>query len=65
MVPDSLAIASFAWGLGHLIAGGTPSGLAEWNNRELSLKRSFRLAITANRRTSGKNGLGTSKNVAM
>jgi AAA domain len=46
MVPDSLAIASFAWGLGHLIAGGTPSGLAEWNNRELSLKARFSDLLT-------------------
>jgi hypothetical protein len=41
MVPDSLAIGSFAWGLGHLVAGGTPVGLAEWDEREQTLKARF------------------------
>lgn len=41
MVPDSLAIGSFAWGLGHLAAGGTPAGLAEWNDGEQGLKAHF------------------------
>jgi hypothetical protein len=46
MVPDSLAIGSFAWGLGHLVAGGTLSGLAEWDDRELTLKLRFSDLLT-------------------
>ena len=41
LVPDSLAIASFAWGLGHMMAGGAASGLAEWNGCERNLKDRF------------------------
>jgi hypothetical protein len=38
MVPDSLAIASFAWGVGHMLGGGTPAGLSAWEDQEQDLK---------------------------
>lgn len=38
MVPDSLAIASFAWGLGHMLQGGGADGLADWDLQERDLK---------------------------
>ncbi len=38
LVPDTLAIASFAWGLGHMLGGGDPAGLSGWPSREMDLK---------------------------
>jgi hypothetical protein len=38
LVPDTLAIASFAWALGHLVSGGAISGLAAWEDQEQDLK---------------------------
>ncbi len=38
MVPDSLAVASFAWGLGHMLSGGAPSGLSGWQEQEKDIK---------------------------
>lgn len=46
MVPDSLAIGSFAWGVGHLAAGGAAAGLAEWNDQEVILKTRFAGLLT-------------------
>ena len=46
MVPDSIAIASFAWGVGHMLGGGTPAGLAEWDEREQALKARFSDLLT-------------------
>ena len=46
LVPDTLAIASFAWGLGHVMAGGAPSALAEWDDHEQSLKERFGSILT-------------------
>ncbi len=46
MVPDSLAIGSFAWGLGHLVSGDTPLSLAEWDNQEQGLKARFSDLLT-------------------
>jgi len=45
-VPDTLAIASFVWGLGHVIAGGAASALAEWDDHEQSLKERFGSILT-------------------
>ena len=42
LVPDTLAIASFAWGLGHVVGGGSAAELAEWEYREQDLKLRFR-----------------------
>jgi len=41
LVPDTLAIASFAWGLGHIVSGGAASDLAAWNDHEQDLKERF------------------------
>ncbi len=41
LVPDTLAIASFAWGLGSLIAGGKRVDLGEWESREDALVEEF------------------------
>lgn len=41
MAPDSLAIASFAWGVGHLLGGGAPADLAGWEQQEQTLKARF------------------------
>src|SRR3954453_3026464 len=41
LVPDTLAVASFAWGLGHMMSGGRASELAEWDNHEQDLKERF------------------------
>ena len=38
LVPDTLAIASFAWGLGHMLGGGDPAELSGWPSREVDLK---------------------------
>jgi hypothetical protein len=38
LVPDSLAIASFAWSLGHLLSGGAPAGLSAWQEQEQDIK---------------------------
>ncbi|MBV8092310.1 MAG: ATP-binding protein [Acetobacteraceae bacterium] len=46
MVPDSLAIASFAWGLGHMLAGGSPDGLSGWVERERDIKARFSDLLT-------------------
>ena len=34
MVPDTLAVASFAWGIGHMLSGGAPAGLSAWHEQE-------------------------------
>lgn len=41
LIPDTLAIASFAWGLGHMLAGSPPAGLAAWNVHEQDLRARF------------------------
>ncbi len=41
LVPDTLSIASFAWGLGHMLGGGTAAALAEWDKEEGLLKARF------------------------
>ena len=41
LVPDTLAIASFAWGLGHMLSGGAASELAAWGDHEQDLKERF------------------------
>ena len=46
LVPDTLAIASFAWGLGHMLSGGAASGLAEWDDHEQNLKERFGSILT-------------------
>ena len=46
LVPDTLAIASFAWGMGHVLAGGAASTLAEWEDHEQSLKERFSSILT-------------------
>jgi len=38
LVPDTLALASFAWGLGHMLAGGSSNELATWDGHERDLK---------------------------
>ena len=38
LVPDSVAIASFAWGVGHLVSGGSPADLAAWDDQEGDLR---------------------------
>ena len=40
-VPDSLAIASFAWGLGQVLRDGAGAGLAGWSEAEGGLKQRF------------------------
>ncbi len=40
-VPDSLAIASFAWGLGQVLRDGPAAGLAGWSEAEGGLKQRF------------------------
>ncbi len=46
IVPDSFAVASFAWGLGHLLGGGAPAGLAGWDEREQDIKAHFSDLLT-------------------
>lgn len=46
MVPDTLAIASFAWGVGHILSGGSPSGLAEWDREAEDLQSRFADLLT-------------------
>ncbi len=46
LVPDTLAIASFAWGLGHMMSGGAASELARWNDHEQDLKERFGSILT-------------------
>ena len=41
LVPDTLAIASFAWGLGHMTSGGAASELAGWDDHEQDLNERF------------------------
>nr|WP_294552516.1 AAA domain-containing protein [uncultured Rhodopila sp.] len=38
LVPDTIAVASFAWGLGHLLSGGSPADMAAWDDQEGDLK---------------------------
>ena len=38
LVPDTLAIASFAWGAGHILNGGDVAELARWAEQEQDLK---------------------------
>ncbi|WP_342629718.1 AAA domain-containing protein [Nguyenibacter vanlangensis] len=46
MVPDTLAIASFAWGVGHILGGGGPTGLAEWDREAEDLRSRFADLLT-------------------
>ncbi len=46
LVPDTLAVASFAWGLGHMLSGGTASALADWDSFEQDLKERFGSILT-------------------
>ena len=46
LVPDTLAIASFSWGLGHLMGGGSTTTLADWDRQELALKDKFGNLLT-------------------
>ncbi|CUW48815.1 Viral (Superfamily 1) RNA helicase [Novacetimonas hansenii] len=46
MVPDTLAIASFAWGVGHILDGGSPAGLAEWDGQSEALQSRFADLLT-------------------
>ena len=52
MVPDSLAVASFAWGLGHMLGGGAPAGLSAWQEQEQDIKAHISDLLTP----LGKNG---------
>ncbi len=52
LVPDTLAIASFSWGLGHLMGGGSTTALADWDTQELVLKDKFANLLTP----TGPNG---------
>lgn len=53
LVPDTLAIASFAWALGHLLGDGSVAALADWDHREQELKERFG-GILAPTRTNGR-----------
>ncbi len=46
LVPDTLAVASFVWGLGHMMSGGAASELAGWDNHEQDLKERFTSILT-------------------
>ena len=46
LVPDTLSIASFAWGLGHLVSGGAASDLAAWDDQEQDLRERFSNLLT-------------------
>lgn len=46
LAPDTLAIASFAWGLGHMLSGGAASDLAGWDDHEQDLKERFGRILT-------------------
>ncbi len=41
LVPDTLAIASFAWGLGHMLSGRSAAALADWAVLEQDFKARF------------------------
>ncbi|MFL5337342.1 MAG: DEAD/DEAH box helicase [Geminicoccaceae bacterium] len=41
LVPDTLAVASFAWALGHRLGGGSVAALADWDGQEQDLKVRF------------------------
>ena len=41
LVPDTLAIASFAWGLGHMLGGRSAAELADWVVLEQGFKARF------------------------
>lgn len=41
LVPDTLALASFGWALGHQLGGGSVTALADWDDREQDLKVRF------------------------
>ncbi|WP_428485077.1 DEAD/DEAH box helicase [Rhodopila sp.] len=41
LVADTLAIASFAWGLGHILSGGSVTALATWDEQEQDLRERF------------------------
>ena len=41
LVPDTVALASFGWALGHLLGGGPVAALADWDDREQDLKLRF------------------------
>jgi hypothetical protein len=38
MVPDTLAVASFAWGIGHMLRCGAPAGLSGWHEQEQDIE---------------------------
>ncbi len=42
LVPDTLAVASFAWGLGHMLSGGAASALAGWDDRRAGSQGTLR-----------------------
>jgi hypothetical protein len=46
LVPDTLAIASFAWGLGHLLCGGSRADLVAWDDQEGDLKARIASMLT-------------------
>ena len=46
LVPDTLAVASFAWGLGHMLAGGAASELADWDTHQQDQKKRFGRILT-------------------
>ena len=46
LVPDTLALASFAWALGHLLGGGSVRALADWNHQEQDFKERFGSTLT-------------------
>lgn len=46
MVPDSLALASFAWGLGRVLCEGAAAPLADWDRHERALKLRFASILT-------------------
>ena len=46
LVPDTLAVGSFAWGLGHVLSGGAASALAEWDDHEQDLTFRFGGVLT-------------------
>ncbi len=46
LVPDTLAVASFAWGLGHVLSGGAASELADWDTHEQDFRERFASILT-------------------
>ncbi len=46
LVSDSVSIASFAWGLGHLLSGRSRADLAAWDNQEADLRARMNSMLT-------------------